>query len=546
MFEHWDFKAQLQGALQNNLRAPASIEHLFPQRKSNQDFLIRKNIKQEEMAKFEEVRQFFFLYETTGCNMTHCSLMGTGDVFTTTGKWHFPDAPDVQRQLFENIAWLFPRKMYLYISERQTQRFPFIEDLDIQARKDWQGELAPGEERRPPDNLIMNRPIRLPDGKVDGDPGELMRLRGSAVHMIYPHIDQLEVLVYSASGHNKGKDMLKSTFHLVWPQLIVDPDRAPIIRYVTLGVFSRETMRSGSYFNQLQHELINLDKSNNWELVFDSTTINARNGLRLPYSDKASMVVDNEEDKKKIKEGTLSKTKAFKRRVKEGRPSVAIGKIRYEFDKDPATGESRLISCRWVADSTSYSIADWIAMGTCRRDPGSTNYELTPWQLGPEVLEMLPTKPGEQFYRDGFDDGEGGHWVTHRPFPHIRRCELSTREFVRSFNEALGDEQGQLQDDQDLDLLKQMVGSWISIADDQAIWRAAAGSQCEAKAPDWLWGQHRMRRPAEVVYLKRKGKIVVDGPQDVVDAIIRVLKNFTKPDDNAVMPIYDLNKISAK
>ena len=34
-------------------------------------------------------------------------------------------------------------------------------------------------------------------------------------------------------------------------------------------------------------------------LVFDSTTINARNGLRLPYSDKASMVVKDPEGPRK-------------------------------------------------------------------------------------------------------------------------------------------------------------------------------------------------------------------------------------------------------
>ena len=31
------------------------------------------------------------------------------------------------------------------------------------------------------------------------------------------------------------------------------------------------------------------DKSNEWEMVFDKTTINATNGLRLPYNDKASL-----------------------------------------------------------------------------------------------------------------------------------------------------------------------------------------------------------------------------------------------------------------
>ena len=38
-----------------------------------------------------------------------------------------------------------------------------------------------------------------------------------------------------------GKDMLKSSFHLVWPQLVVDPDSAPLIRELTLIVFKEKT-----------------------------------------------------------------------------------------------------------------------------------------------------------------------------------------------------------------------------------------------------------------------------------------------------------------
>merc|ERR1719343_895781 len=167
--------------------------------------------------------------------------------------------------------------------------------------------------------------------------------RAMAVHLIYPDLEFLEVLVYSASGYNKGKDLLKSSFHLVWPQLIVDSDRAPVIRHVTLGLFQRETLKPGSFLNEVQKKLIDLHDTNSWELVFDSTTINARNGLRLPYNDKASMVVASEEDKRKIKEGMLSKTKADKKRVREDRPSIAIGKIVFEFDKD-ANGESRMVS----------------------------------------------------------------------------------------------------------------------------------------------------------------------------------------------------------
>merc|ERR1719183_2566093 len=107
----------------------------------------------------------------------------------------------------------------------------------------------------------MNPPHRNHDGQVDGDPGEFMRRRASVLHMLYPQFETLEVCVYSASGYNKGKDLLKSSFHLVWPQLIVDADRAPVIRHVTLKLFQDETRKTGSQVEKLATRLKELDDS---------------------------------------------------------------------------------------------------------------------------------------------------------------------------------------------------------------------------------------------------------------------------------------------
>lgn len=535
MFEHWDFRAQLQGALQNDFRAPQTIEHLFPSKKSGAEWLVKKRIKEHDMKKFEEIRQFFYLYETTGSNMTHCCLMGSQDFFTTTGKWHFPDAPDVQDQLFANIAWLFERQVYCYMVERQTPRFPFIEDLDIQASADWDGvKVNP----KPPDELIMN----LPNDQVGGDPGEFMRRRAMAVHMIYPQLDHIEIYVYSASGYNKGKDLLKTSFHLVFPQLIVDPDRAPVIRHATLGLFHRETAKKNSFLQILQDKLLRLHESNTWELVFDNTTIHARNGLRMPYNDKGSSVIESEREQKLVKEGKMSKNKAQKKRVREDRPSVAVGRLRFEFGKDEA-GADCITRAFWDRHRGSMSTNDWIKYGTCRRDPNNLP-DLTEWRLAKEVIEMLPTKPGESFFPEGEADGEGGHWVTHKPLPLVRRFVGTTAEFVKQFNQFYKDELDALQDDGETHLVEKIIGTFVHISAQQAIWRTMSSAQCENKVPDPFWGTRRMQRPAEVIYVQKKGKVLVDGPKDSVEALLRALRNISKTDDNAIMPIYDLNKIS--
>eukprot|EP00439_Symbiodinium_sp_Y106_P027720 s2643_g3.t1 len=563
----------------NDYRPPDSIKHLFPRHVAKwQEKLIKDNIPDAEMSRFEEIRQFFFLYETTGSNMTHCSLMGASDLFTTTGKWYFPDAPEVQNQLFENVAWLFDRNIHHYISERQTAKFPFIEDFDIQAAKDYR-PIPPGREwADPPDDLIMFKPTRYGPEPFDvhGDPGSMMKYRALAIHMLYPHIDELFCLVYSASGFNKGKELVKSSFHLVWPQLVVDPDRAKVIRYVTLGVFKNETNKEGSDIHKMQQKLMEMDPSNEWELVFDSTTINARNGLRLPYSDKASMVVKDPEDKARIKRGELSKNSAFKVRVVEGRPSKAVGRINFKFAKDD-DGVDRLVEAAWVQDEQSVERSEWIRLGSCRLDQGDLeSTRMTPWQLGPDrqgvvdVMELLPKKPGEKYYRESED--ESGIFKTHVPYPNILRCALSVKHFVAKFDEQLYEEMEALHGEGEFDLRQRIAGQWISITEDQALWRAPAARQFANKFPDprewhctkqntsgllaasccslltkdWYWGMNskQLLRPAEMTYLQHKGKLIVDGPDDVRTALIRVLKLCrTELDDNPIMPVFNPEKM---
>eukprot|EP00435_Cladocopium_sp_Y103_P061195 s321_g22.t2 len=545
MFDHWDFYAQMQGLLKNDFRAPKTIEHLFPRRLNRwQEKLIKDNVPEKDFSKFEEIRQFFFLYETTGSNMTHCSLMGSQDLFTTTGKWYFPDAEDVQQQLFESIGWLFDRNIYHYISERQTAFFPFIEDFDIQANVDWK-EPLPGQIRPdPPDELIMIKPLVDADGKVYGDPGTMMKYRAQAIHMIYPHIEDLYCLVYSASGYNKGKELLKSSFHLVWPQLVVDPDRAPVIRYVTLGIFKNETNKEGSELNQLQKRLMELHDGNEWELVFDSTTINARNGLRLPYSDKASMIVKDPEDREKIKRGELSKNSAFKVRVTEERPSRPVGRIEFKFEKNENDIDV-LVDAKWVANEKSYEKCEWIKMGSCRRDQSSAQAtEVTPWQLGPDVMSMLPKRPGERYYREYEDDQ--GTFTTHVPYSNIVKCTLTPAEFARNWDDKLSEELEALAQEQEFDLRKRIAGQWVCITDEQAIWRAPASQQFADKFADWDWGARtgKLARPAELIYIHKKGKVLLDGPDDVTAPLLRVLNDCkTEPDDFAIMPVYDKTKM---
>ena len=79
--------------------------------------------------------QFLRQHEVRSKNetvLTHSSFQGSRDTFTKTGKWRFPDHPDVQKRLFDTVARFYDKGDALFMVERQTSVFPFIEDIDIE------------------------------------------------------------------------------------------------------------------------------------------------------------------------------------------------------------------------------------------------------------------------------------------------------------------------------------------------------------------------------------------------------------------------------
>eukprot|EP00929_Paragymnodinium_shiwhaense_P060861 TRINITY_DN30384_c0_g1_i3.p1 TRINITY_DN30384_c0_g1~~TRINITY_DN30384_c0_g1_i3.p1 ORF type:complete len:321 (-),score=73.67 TRINITY_DN30384_c0_g1_i3:510-1472(-) len=313
-----------------------------------------------------------------------------------------------------------------------------------------------------------------------------------------------------------------------------------MIRLITLQAFHKETMREGSYLNGLQRKLLGLHKTNEWSEIFDKTTINARNGLRLPFSDKASRVI-SADDKARIAAGEISQTKAFKKLVKEGRPSKAIGVIEFEWEVDVETDTDKFKSSRWIHDDQSLDRTKYLEKGTCRRD--ANNYPpLTEYSINQDVLTLLKKakKSGEEFTAD-----LDGNYSTHKPFDNILKVDregLEVSKFVQDFNEALEVEQEVLESRQS-DVLEDVKGTWVCKTARQGIWRSCAASQTgfdvDEKVPDKNWNVKKLRRPTEVVYLRSKGKVIINGSRDAVATMRYVLKDMTTRDDNHVVSKLD-------
>jgi len=352
-------------------------------------------------------------------------------------------------------------------------------------------------------------------------------------------------LVYSASGYNKGKDRLKSSFHLVWPDLKVNSDGAKMIRAVTLQLFNEKSKHPSDEMFHTQQKFLQFFKSNEWESVFDKTTVSATNGLRLPYNDKASRVFCSAEEKRQVDAGELAKNKAKRKLQKEGRYSKAIGELLFKFEPDAsqANQEYKLVEAKWIGGSKKYSIADWIQKGSCRLDMSDSDKarltELAPTGEGKRLLQELKrTTPsdGNDWELDiDLDDDDGSVFA---PLKKVRRCDLSTKKFVAIFDEHLGGEIDVLETE-DPDLAARLNGSWITVSAQQATWRGSSRAQFRGKRPEEVWAKKTgMCRPVELVYLRKPGKIIVDGPNEPVEAICDILRRHceTIADDVRIVP----------
>lgn len=240
----------------------------FNGRKSVHQVQVARNAGGPELEKLAQVIAWWNQWSTNEKFLTHSSLMGNHDVFTDTGKWSIPDDPAIQAELFAHMAWIYKRGYDTFISEIQTPLFPLIEDLDMESS-------LPMTDTSHMDSMFLDQSLSF------------IKERARALKVMYPDHSEFTCYVFSSSGFNKSKGRWKSSFHLVWPDLIVNGELAPIIRQTTVEYFIYQSQTS-VYFKHMQSRLVGHYPANLWENVFDQTTSNANNGLRMPFCNKAT------------------------------------------------------------------------------------------------------------------------------------------------------------------------------------------------------------------------------------------------------------------
>eukprot|EP00435_Cladocopium_sp_Y103_P001683 s6153_g1.t1 len=147
------------------------------------------------------------------------------------------------------------------------------------------------------------------------------------------------------------------------------------------------------------------------------------------------------EEKIRIQKGEVSKSAAKKVRVIEGRPSKAIGEIRFSFKKGE-DGQDRLVEAKWVADTQSRPKWEWIRDGSCRIDANDVEKTMHPTEEAMKLFKKWK-KHDKTARKEGvryFWDQESDEFATHAPYSNIKLCPLSVLAFQNLWDEQLGDE----------------------------------------------------------------------------------------------------------
>jgi hypothetical protein len=260
----------VQSSIQRTAQSMVDYIRMNHGRKCRHQMDLMKKASEQEQAELRDIIQWWNQWSTSGKYLTHSSLMGNQDIFTDTGKWVIPDDEETQTQLFKHMAWIYRHGYDTFISEIQTPLFPLIEDLDMES------------------TLAMDSTAEIDRIFID-EALSFVKERTRALHILFPTREEFTVYIYSSSGFNRSKGRWKSSFHLVWPDVIVNGELAPIIRQTTVEYFLYKSAAS-RYFSEMQKRLMNNYAANIWENVFDQTTSNANNGLRMPFCNKTTWI----------------------------------------------------------------------------------------------------------------------------------------------------------------------------------------------------------------------------------------------------------------
>jgi hypothetical protein len=316
------------------------------------------------------IESAFDFFQTRECrpgdrlSHTHVNYGGVARSWYSSISGRFNIAPDALVELYMYVVKLWQLGLPLQLVEcrERLSVFPLYLDIDV--------KMPPG--------MAESDCLAFEQTEFFDKDYRIFRLISRLLHHVYPTEAEktLSIAVFSATrrmGSTAPATAPKVSLRLVFPNLIVDKDRAVLLREFLvdkLNYLSRDENTS-TMVRSLKSKLIKMNPNNHFRNVIDETAIRCRHGLRMLFNEK-----------------TVNGVPVGRVFV----PVVLVEPVLTELKKDRI--ESIKSVKKYAENESIDAMVEWIRIGSLATPTLSHQCELTQWREAPVVRPSRTTRTG--------------------------------------------------------------------------------------------------------------------------------------------------------
>jgi len=304
-----------------------------------------EQLEESDRAALDEIRIFLQCHEAEAVRTATHSVLENYPDWWCRGRRAPPglslESESELEEFHKAIGKLHNLGIPLTLAERRTPLFRFFQELDA-----W-----------------GTREASMPVEELMGPECDLALLLGSVIGEVFPgHGGFLDAAVYDATGLSQTKGVRKTSLRIVWPNIVVDSERAARVRDLVVHRLNA-VMAEGGAISKLEADLRQYSSQNAWHSVFGDAAYGVRSNVRMPLCDRVS---------------------PLPLRAPEQRPLTPVGVLRFTYQSD-----GKLKAAEWLCQQTDLDGAEWVKIGSLRRAP---DVQLTEWSV-PTYAASQPIPP---------------------------------------------------------------------------------------------------------------------------------------------------------
>eukprot|EP00931_Biecheleriopsis_adriatica_P068542 TRINITY_DN4248_c0_g1_i1.p1 TRINITY_DN4248_c0_g1~~TRINITY_DN4248_c0_g1_i1.p1 ORF type:complete len:627 (+),score=114.76 TRINITY_DN4248_c0_g1_i1:31-1881(+) len=247
--------------------APISGQKLLEKLLKDREGELKNPEDPDLYEKLQQVYQFLTDHETASANdATHEVLEGFLDWWVgprSTKRLAIVEDNTVDT-LYKYMAMMYDMGVPMTLGEKRSKEFKLVQDIELRGTKE----------------------ARLQVEELINAESKLFHLLGHEMGELYPKQEKLVVVVFDGSGINSRNGLMATTVRLVWPDVIVDKERAiQIMDYLAHKL--KNSTDDG--IKAMETHMQTFSEANVWKNAFVDSIYCGPMYVRMPLNDSVSM-----------------------------------------------------------------------------------------------------------------------------------------------------------------------------------------------------------------------------------------------------------------